>query len=222
MTAYEFYWISGSPNAWRAMLTLEIKGVSYVSHRIDPSEGGHKTPEFLAMNPRGKVPVLKDGGVVVHESLAIMAYLERKHPDPPLFGTTVVETGLIWQRTFEVMNYVRDPIDNGVVRPLYRGKATSEASAIQAAAVEVHEGFGWIEQVLARTPYLAGAALSAADVATMPIIQGLVRALGRPDSAPLDLGFLPLEKRYPSIAAWLRRLESLPVYDKAAPPHWRE
>lgn len=219
---YELYWISGSPNSWRVMLTLEIKGISYVSHRIDPAKSGHKTPAFLAMNPRGKVPVLKAGELFLYESIAIMAFLEREHPDPPLFGATAAETGHIWQRVFEVMNYAREAINNGVVRPLIRGQAADGAKAIKAAAIEAHAGLVWIEQLLSRAPYLAGSALSAADIVYVPIMQNLIRAAKRPDARPLDLGFLPFDARYPSITAWLRRLESLPVYDKAAPPHWRE
>ncbi len=222
MTAYELYWISGSPNSWRVMLTLEIKGIPYGSHRIDPAKRGHKTPEFLAMNPRGKVPVLKDGDLILYESIAIMAYLEREHSNPPLFGATAAETGHIWQRIFEVMNYAREAINNGVVRPLIRGQAADSAEAIKAAASQAHKDLAWVEQVLSRTPYLAGDSLSAADVAYIPIVQNLVRAAGRPDAALLDLGFLPFDRRYPGIATWLQRLEAHPVYDKAAPPHWRE
>ena len=223
MTPYELYWISGSPNSWRVMLTLEIKRIPYVSHRIDPARRGHKTPEFLAMNPRGKVPVLKDGDRVLYESIAIMAYLERKHPDPQLFGATAAETGHIWQRVFEVMNYAREAINNGVVRPLIRGRAADSGEAIKSAATQAHEDLAWVERVLSRTPYLAGEMVSAADVAYVPIVvQNLVRAAARPDAAPLDLGFLPFDRRYPSMAAWLQRLEALPIYDNAAPPHWRE
>ncbi len=45
---------------------------------------GHKTPEVLKLNPRGQVPVLKDGDVVVSESLATLQYLEEAYPDPCL------------------------------------------------------------------------------------------------------------------------------------------
>ena len=42
----------------------------------------HKAPEYQKMNPRGRVPTLKDGDFVLYESLAILAYLDRKHPEP--------------------------------------------------------------------------------------------------------------------------------------------
>ncbi len=81
--ALELYWISGSPFAWSAMLALEIKGLAYESRRLDPGKREQKTPEYLAMNPRGKVPMLKDGDTVICESTAILAYLESKYPEPP-------------------------------------------------------------------------------------------------------------------------------------------
>src|SRR3954470_18066619 len=74
----ELYWGSGSPFAWRVMLTLEVKRLSYESKLLEFSKSEHKTPSFLRLNPRGKIPVLKDGDLVLYESLAIMAYLEKK------------------------------------------------------------------------------------------------------------------------------------------------
>ena len=102
----ELYWGSGSPFAWRVMLTLEIKGLPYQSKLLEFSKQQHKAPEYLALNPRGKVPALKDGDFAVYESLAIMAYLDRKYPQPPLFGTTAEETGSIWQMICEAESYL--------------------------------------------------------------------------------------------------------------------
>ena len=51
-----FHWMSGSPFAWRVMLALEYKGLTYESRRKDPSKREHKSDDYLAINPRGKVP----------------------------------------------------------------------------------------------------------------------------------------------------------------------
>ena len=98
--ALEIFWFSGSGFAWRAVLAAELKGVPYTSRLIEASAGDHRAPEFLAMNPRGKVPVLRDGDVVVTESMAILAYLDRRFPEPPLFGRTAEETARIWRGSF--------------------------------------------------------------------------------------------------------------------------
>jgi glutathione S-transferase len=74
----EIYWISGSPFAWRVLLTAEVKGIPYEGKLLEASKGELKTPEFLAINPLGRVPAIRDGNFTLHESLAIMVYLDRK------------------------------------------------------------------------------------------------------------------------------------------------
>ena len=78
------------------------------------------------------------------------------------------------------------------------------------------------EAALGRSPWLAGDTLSAADIAVYPSIEVLLRAAGKPEAQPLDLRLLPLEKTHPALAAWRQRIEALPGYDGAYPPHWRE
>ena len=119
--AIELYWGSGSPFAWRVMLTLEVKGLAYESKLLEFSKGENKSPEYLRLNPRGKVPTLKDGDFVVYESLAIMSYLDRKYPHPPLFGKTAEETGLVWRAISESESYLVSAGDK-VVRPVFFGK----------------------------------------------------------------------------------------------------
>jgi glutathione S-transferase len=69
----EIFAISGSPFAWRVQLALEVKGVPYVTRILERSKGEHRAPEYLAINPRGRVPTLRDGDTVVCESIAILA-----------------------------------------------------------------------------------------------------------------------------------------------------
>ena len=93
--AIEVFWGSGSPYAWRVLLALEHKRLPYVSHLLQFSKQEHKSPQMLALNPRGRVPVLKDGDYVCFESLAILYYLDLKSPQPPIFGRTPEEAGTI-------------------------------------------------------------------------------------------------------------------------------
>src|SRR5436309_2204816 len=104
--AYELYWGSGGPYSWRVLLAFTIKGVPFESKLVQFSRGDHKTAEFLAMNPRGRVPVLKDGDRVIYESVAILSYIEALHPTPPLFGETAAQTAAIWQVVSEVDAYL--------------------------------------------------------------------------------------------------------------------
>lgn len=218
--AIELYWGSGSPFAWRVLLALEVKKLPYVSRLLQFSKQEHKAPEYLALNPRGVVPTLRDGDLVFYESLAILAYLDRQYPDPPLLGRSADETGRIWQRISEYVSYLDGPTFE-VVYPIYGGQAAEKADAIRAAMPKVHAELARVEGALAKTPWLVGNQVSAADLVVYPGVMSLLRAAGKPEAAPLDLGLLPLSTRYPAIAAWTGRVETLPGYDRTYPPHWR-
>ncbi len=221
--AYEIYWISGSPYAWSVLLAMAVKGLPYDSRLLDRSRDEHKAADFLAINPRGLVPVLKNGDTVICEAIAILAYLDKKHPAPALFGTTAEETGLVWQLVCEIDGYIRSPLRDGITAPIFRGKATqgAGAEAVMAARDPAHDALRWVDDRLAGSLFLAGQLVSAADIVLLPVIQALARAAGKDSAATLDLGILPFHETYPGIAAWLTRMVALPGYDKTIPPHWR-
>ena len=70
--ALTFYYGAGSQYAWRVWLALEHKGVPYERKVLSFSDGDLRKPEFLALNPRGRVPVIVDGGASLYESAAIV------------------------------------------------------------------------------------------------------------------------------------------------------
>jgi glutathione S-transferase len=218
--ALEVYWASGSPFSWRVLLTLEVKHLRYQSKLLTFSQREHKSPAYLALNPRGKVPTLKDGDFVLYESLAIMAYLDSAYPERPLFGRTPRETGTIWRLVSEDLSYLCDPIGK-VVGPLFIGGAAGKEAEIRAAATTVHAELARVEAVVAKSPWLAGAALSAADIVVFPWVQMLLRAAAKEAAQPLNLEFLPFAVRYPCLAAWVKCTEALPGYDRTYPPHWK-
>lgn len=216
----ELYWGSGSPFAWRVLLTLEAKKLSYESKLLEFSKGEHKSPEFLKLNPRGKVPCLKDGDFVLYESLAMMAYLDRKYPEPPLFGKSAEETGLIW-RVISECDYLISAGDK-VIRPVFFGKGLENVDEIQQAAQKIRDELKRFDEQLAHSDWLVGEAMSAADLAVFPLVQLCLRAATKEAAQPFDLKFAPLGERYPILAKWVRRIETLPYYERTYPPHWRQ
>src|SRR3954468_17871652 len=112
MSQIEFFWGSGSQPSWSVMLTLELKRVPYKSRLLSFSAGEHKTPEFLQLNPRHKVPVIRDGAYVLNESVAIIAYLDRKFPEVPVLGRNAEETGRIWSAISEFQSYLRPALQD--------------------------------------------------------------------------------------------------------------
>lgn len=218
---HELFWISGSPYGWRVQLALEYKGVPYVSRRLNGGEGEHRTPAFRALNPRAQVPVLRTGEAVLTESVAIIAHLDRVHPEVALFGRTAEEHGRIWQRVFEFENYTRDLFDIGIVRPLLRGHAKDDPEAMRASAASVVEALGWMEQALSVMPFVAGEEITAADIIALPNIQMLRRVGARPDAIEMELGLDDLPARLPALGGWLSRMEAMRGYAAAYPPHWK-
>ncbi len=79
----KLYGHNGSPFVRKARVVLEEKGIPYESESLVSVPP--KPPELLAMHPMGKIPVLRDGAVVVPDSSVICAYLEKKHPSPALY-----------------------------------------------------------------------------------------------------------------------------------------
>lgn len=70
--------------AQKVRLALDEKGLAYETEHVDLMQGGHLTPDFLKMNPKGLVPVLIDDGVPIYESTVILEYVEDVVPEPPL------------------------------------------------------------------------------------------------------------------------------------------
>lgn len=213
----EIYWGSGSPYAWRALLAAELKRIPYESKLLEFSKGDLKTPEFLALNPRGKVPVIRDGDFVLYESTAILAYLERKFPDPPLFGTTPEDTGRIWALISEFDSYARDPLF-AVMRWVFGDQPRTPD--IDEAGAKVTQELARLNDRLARG-WLVGNTPTAADVVWFPGARIIVRGAVRAEARVKELGLVPLAELYPNIGAWIARVEALPGYDRTFPPHWR-
>lgn len=218
--ALELYWGSGSPFAWRVMLMLELKGLAYQSTLLEFSKGDHKAARFLKLNPRGKVPVLKDDDFVLNESLAIMAYLDKKYAEPPMFGTSPQEAGLIWRAIMETEAYLLNFGDK-VIRPVFFGKGLDETEKIQEAAEAVRQELKRIDRELSGSTWLVGKQISAADISLFPLIQTVLRAAGKDAAKPLKLELLPLADSFPNVSTWVKRIEALPGYERTYPPHWR-
>jgi Glutathione S-transferase len=217
----EVYWGSGSPFAWSVLLALEVKGVPYASRLLSFSEGDTKSPEFLAINPRGKVPAIRDGAFTLSESIAILTYIEAKHPTPPLFGRTPEETGRIWECISAGASYLQ-PAAEKVIHPLYRGGIAGREDQVREGGREIEAEVDRFADGLATRPFLASEGLSAADLVNYPKLALFFRIAVRDELKVLDLGFDAWHQRWPSISAWFGRIEALPGYDRTYPPHWRE
>lgn len=222
MSDIELYWISGSPYAWRVMLALEVKKLPYTSHVLEASKKQQKSPEFLAINPRGKVPTLLVDGYVVSETTAILVYLEQKFPQISLLGQSPEDIGTTLRAVQEIDTYIAPLITDCINRPIFSGKIEGKTDIITNAAKDLHGEFKTIETNLEKRDWLTGNQISAADLTLLPFVEGMLRANAKPVAQQLNLGFLPFEDSYPAISAWRQRIHNLDRYGETVPLHWRE
>ncbi|HYP77017.1 MAG TPA: glutathione S-transferase family protein [Polyangiaceae bacterium] len=218
--SYELYTIAGAPRPWRAMLGLIAKGLPFTPRLLEASSKQHKAPAFLALNPRGRVPVLVRGDFILSESLAILAYLEREHPEPPLFGRTAREHGQVWEQVMAVDHHLREAAQ-AVVGPLLGVReAVPEATLMQAGSILCGE-LARLETRLEHADFLCGNAISAADCVAFPEVRLTLRTGERFPEVTARLGLHPLGDAFPRLRRWLDRIEALPGYDQSFPAHWK-
>ena len=210
--AIDLYWGSGSAYCWRVLLALEHKRLAYRSHLLKFDQQEHKAPQMLAMNPRGQLPVLRDGDYVVFESLAVLYYLDRKYPEPAIFGGSAEEGAVIMRVICEYQAYAEPSLMQIVANLLYRrdpALASGMAEAMAEAMIRVASEARTIERRLAQSNWVVGENFSAADMVIYPDIRLLLRALAQPAAHELAARFLPLEVNYPALGRWLARVAAL-------------
>ena len=182
----------------------------------------HKAPHMLALNPRGRVPTLKDGDYVVFESLAVLYYLDRKYPEKPLFGDSPEEGAVIMRVCCEYQAYIEPHVMRITRAVLNRHRRSALRREHLRDAHDRAAKRAPSKAACPRAPWIVGDKPGAADYMIYPGIKLLLRALALPEARELSSRFLPVEANYPALGRWLQRVESLPGYERTYPPHWRD
>jgi len=211
--ALTFYAGSGSPYAWKVWLALEHKGIPYELKMLSFDKGDTKTAEFLAVNPRAKVPAILEDGVAVSESSVIVEYLEDRYPWKPLLPKDASGRATARRIAAESDNYLAETVEQLFNLTLYAKQAPA-AAEISAAQEHALGEIARLEQALT-ADYLVGD-ISIADITAYPH----VRLLQRVDERSPGKG-IPRSRLSPKVAAWAGRIEALPYYSKTIPPHWK-
>ena len=212
--ALTFYYGSGSPYAWRVWLALEHKAIAYELKTVSFSAGDLARPEFAALNPRRKVPTITDGDFALYESAAIVEYLEEQYSTGKmLFSGSVRHRAVIRRLVREADEYLAHALERLVDQVLFTKQEKWNLQEIAAAREAFVKELGMFEGYL-RGEWFGGE-LSAADFTIYPIIALCLRMeKKKPDlNVSGTIG--------PKIAAWMRRIEALPYFDKTYPPHWK-
>jgi glutathione S-transferase len=211
-----FYYGSGSPYAWRVHFALEHKALPYERKILSFAAGDTRKPEFVALNPRHRVPTITDGDFTLYESNAIVEYLDEAYPGrgQPLFPGDAKNRAVIRRMIMEVDSYADKVGDKIITQAFYTKPEERDQAQLAAAKKEMMEEYGLFTQYM-RGDFLAGA-LSAADFALYPIVAFMNRCeIKLPDLN--SNGMLT-----PKLAAWKARIEALPYFDGTIPPHWKQ
>lgn len=157
-------------SAGRCMWLLEELNQPYEVVPVDMRAGQHKSPEYLALNPNGKVPVMIDGDFVLWESLAINEYLTDKF-QTEFRGRTPQERGLVSQWSYWGIANVAHVIEPLILQNY--GRPLSEERA--AACMEsVNHFLGILDRALSGRNWLVGESFSLADLNVASIVMGAV------------------------------------------------
>jgi glutathione S-transferase len=187
-----------SPFARKVRMALRAKGLSFES--IDAlALSEHE--RLVRVNPRGEVPVLVDGDLVVSQSAEIVAYLEDRTPTPALMPATPELRAEVrrWQRIADTW---LDAVIHDVslwTWPTHHRTDAPPAGLVEAGRRDLEAILAQLEAALGAGGFVCGA-LSVADLALFPHVSSL-KALG----VQLDA------TRLPNVARWNRQMRSLPA-----------
>lgn len=192
------FYTAATPNGYKVAILLEEAGIAYTPHFLSFSENQQKAPEFLAINPNGRIPAIVDDDFAVFESGAILLYLAEKYgrflPTDPQ-GRSVAVQWLMWQ-----MGGLGPMM--GQLNVFSRYFPERLPSAIERYERESYRLFGVLEKRLGEAAWLAGAEYSIADMASWP----WVAAHEWPGLSLAD---------YPKLAEWHERIKARPAVQRA-------
>ena len=184
----------GTPNGQKASIMLEEVGLPYVVQPVDIGHGGTQSPEYLAMNPNGKIPVIEDSdaGRTVVESGAILLYLAERAGKllPPPGGQD-----LTWM--FFQAAHVGPML--GQLGYFKVFAAEKLPAAIARFEGETDRILGVLDTRLGQSEHLGGAQYGLADIMTWPWINSAAKRLGKSFDAR------------PNLARWVEAVGSRPA-----------
>ncbi len=189
-----------SGNGRKVHMCLEEIGAQYEISRIDLLKGEQKNPDYLKLNPNGKVPTLKDGSFILWESNAILLYLAEKVPAIQLLPTDGHDRARVFQWLLFEQTTFRPPLSSLVRQTRFTPSERQDKNLIEQTWNEVRSNMRILQDALAERDYI-GKTFSIGDMAVLPYIY-LATDLG------LDI------TPWSSVAAYYKRLSVRPAWQK--------
>jgi glutathione S-transferase len=176
--------------AYRALWVAMELGLDYEHLPIEIGDAGARSPEFLAINPNGRLPVIVDGDFVLFESLAITLYLAKKYATGTLYPATLEGEAKAWQWSFWAIAEVDRGVNIWSLHAVRLPPAERDTALREEALKVIAAPFKVLDAALAKTPYLLGDDFTVADLNVAAVISRAV---------DMDLSAVP------NLKAWLER-----------------
>ncbi|MBO9667725.1 MAG: glutathione S-transferase N-terminal domain-containing protein [Bdellovibrio sp.] len=198
------FYTAATPNGRKVAIMLEELQIPYTTHQVNLKEQEQKKPEFLAMNPNGRIPVIVDRAngrdTAVFESAAILYYLAEQNGGR-FFGKTLEEKTSVMQWMMFQMSAVGPMFGN-----LYYGHHSMHPPVpqfVERFDKESHRVVGVLELQLSKHPYLAGNAYTIADMVTYPWVAIFLKS------------YPHLFTETPAVHRWAEAISQRPAVQKA-------
>lgn len=189
------YDMERSGNCYKIRLFMSLTGEAYERIPVDLPGGENRTDSFLALNPRGEIPVLVDGDVTLWDSCAILIYLASVSAEPARWFP---EDPVQRARVAQWLAVAGHEIHYGLAAARAI-KQFGRAGDFALAQETGHKALALLDRQLAITPWLAGDNPTLADIACYPYV--FTAGDGDIDVTP-----------HPHVCQWMQRIESLPGY----------
>jgi len=200
----KLYWHPFSIFPRRVQIALREKGVGCEEVEVDLPGGALRAPEFQRLNPFGQVPVLEDGTTVIAESIAILEYLEERHPSPPLLPSDPGHRAQARQLMLWSGDYLA-PAWKAWVAPRFNPDVAPDDPSVQQGRAALASHLHILDHRLCHSEWLL-ASYSLADVCYAPFV------------TVFDLtGLGNLLDAHPAVRAWVGRLNARPAIKATAP-----
>jgi glutathione S-transferase len=186
----------------RVRIALAEKNISVETVVVDMAARKHKAPDYLALNPYGRVPTLVDGDFVLYESVPILTYLEALHPEPALVPRDAKGRALV-DMHMKLCDLQFTPHVQAITfAKRFLPKERWDLDAMARAKTEAEKHLPMLEQALDGHAYLVGDQFTLADICYMPYIH--------------FFGLMEITPP-PTVAAWTGRLLARPSAEQTKP-----
>jgi glutathione S-transferase len=182
--------------AFRALWIAKELGLDYEHIPVEIGQAGARQPEYLAINPNGRLPAIDDGGFALWESLAITLYLAKKHATGRLYPATLEGEAKAWQWSLWSVQEVDRGVNIWSLHAVRLPPADRDPQRLAEALKVLDAPFRVLDGALADRPYLLGDDFTVADLNVSAVISRAIE---------MDLSATP------RLGDWLRRCLERPA-----------